>query len=179
MKKIFTMGLLFLIAVSLGVSACAKKQTVAPEQQEAALEQPQEPQPIAVEDIKFTEEPSIRDANIEQKTTLDTIYFTLDSSSLDDASMNTLKENEKYLKENPAVNIVIEGHCDERGTTEYNLALGQRRALKVKEYYVQLGIAPNRIATISYGEEMPAVKMSTESAWAKNRRAETKIITNK
>lgn len=173
MKNFLVIGLLCLMSMSLGISACAKKQTVAPEPEQAAIEQ--EPQ-ITVEDIKFTEEPSIRDTNIETKTALETVYFNLDSSSVDDAGMNTLKSNEEYLKANPNINIVIEGHCDERGTTEYNLALGQRRALKIKEYYVQLGIAPNRIATISYGEEMPAVKMNNESAWAKNRRAETKIL---
>lgn len=172
MKKNLMIGVLFLLSITLGISACAKKQTVAPEDQIV----PEQEAQVVVEDIKFTEEPSIRDANIEKKTALETIYFNLDSSSLDMDAMDILKENEKYLMENPDINIVVEGHCDERGTTEYNLALGQRRALKVKEYYVQLGIAPNRIATISYGEEMPAVKMSTESAWAKNRRAETKII---
>ncbi|MDD5021424.1 MAG: peptidoglycan-associated lipoprotein Pal [Endomicrobiaceae bacterium] len=175
MKNYFKIGLLFLIAMGLGISACAKKQTIAPEPEQVAVEEPQ----ITVEDIKFTEEPSIRDANIEEKTALETVYFDLDSSSINGASMNILKDNEKYLNANPTVNIVVEGHCDERGTTEYNLALGQRRALKIKEYYVQLGIAPNRIATISYGEEMPAVKMSSEAAWAKNRRAETKILSNK
>ncbi|GAB1401968.1 peptidoglycan-associated lipoprotein Pal [Elusimicrobiota bacterium] len=172
MKNHFRIGLLFLIAVALGVSACAKKQIVAPEPEQTAVEQEAQ---ITVEDIKFTDEPSLRDSNVEQK--LETVYFNLDSSSIDGANMNVLKENHKYLNANPKVNVVVEGHCDERGTTEYNLALGQRRALKVKEYYVQLGIAPNRIATISYGEEMPAVKMNNESAWAKNRRAETKILT--
>jgi peptidoglycan-associated lipoprotein len=160
--------------MGLGISACAKKQIVAPETEQVAVEQ--KDSQITVEDIKFTEEPSIRDANIDGKTALETVYFNLDSSSIDGASMNILKDNGKYLKANPTMNIVVEGHCDERGTTEYNLALGQRRALKIKEYYVQFGIAPNRVATISYGEEMPAVKMSNESAWAKNRRAETKII---
>jgi len=174
MKNYFKIGLLFLIAMALGVSACAKKQVVAPEEEQPVVEQEAQ---VAVEDIKFTEEPSVRDAVIEQKTALETVYFNLDSSLIDGATMNTLRDNVKYLKANPTVNIVIEGHCDERGTTEYNLALGQRRALKIKESYVQLGIAPNRIATISYGEEMPAVKASNESAWTKNRRAETKVLT--
>lgn len=179
MKNFLAIGLVCLISMSLGISACAKKQTVAPEPEQLAVEQTEQASQITVEDIKFTEEPSIRDANVETKTALETVYFNLDSSSVDDAGMNILKDNEEYLKANPNINIVVEGHCDERGTTEYNLALGQRRALKIKEYYVQLGIAPNRIATISYGEEMPAVKMNNESAWAKNRRAETKILSNK
>jgi len=184
MKKILKSGFICFVFSGLIISGCAKKQTVAPEEQEQQQQAVAEPAPeaapqITVEDIKFTEEPSIRDVNVEQKTALETIYFDLDSSNISDSTMNILKENQKYLEANPSVNIVVEGHCDERGTTEYNLALGQRRALKIKEYYVQLGIAPGRIATISYGEEMPIVKMSNEAAWAKNRRAETKIITTK
>ena len=71
---------------------------------------------------------------------------------------------------------MVEGHCDDRRTVEYNLSLGQRRAVKVKEYYTQLGIVSNRIATISYGEEKPVDTRSNESAWSKNRRAETKAM---
>ena len=107
---------------------------------------------------------------------METIYFAFDSSAVSDRFMDTIKNNVKYLKDNPKANVVIEGHCDERGTTEYNLALGQKRAVKVKELYVQLGIKPKRIVTMSYGKEMPADKRHNEAAWAKNRRAETKLI---
>ena len=91
--------------------------------------------------------------------------------------METLKEIAAYLTSNSDIKGVLEGHTDGRGTTEYNLSLGQRRALKVKEYYTQLGVAANRIATTSYGREKPVDLVDNESAWAKNRRAETKPLT--
>ncbi len=80
-----------------------------------------------------------------------------------------------YLKKNPDVSILIEGHCDERGTDEYNLVLGEKRALSARNFLVGLGISPKRIYTISYGESMPADPRSNEEAWAKNRRCEFKI----
>ncbi len=164
------------VAVCLCIGGCAKKQTVAPEEIEAQ-ETSADAEIITPEE--FAQEPSIRSSDADSKSALATIYFDLDSSNISGIEIDTLKANISYLVSNPDANIVIEGHCDERGTTEYNLALGQKRAVKVKEYYVQLGIAPNRIATVSYGEEMPADKRSNEAAWAKNRRAETKIIVNR
>ena len=92
--------------------------------------------------------------------------------------MAILKENAELLKKYPKVKIQIEGHCDERGTNEYNLALGERRANSTKNYLVSLGISPDRISTISYGEEKPLDPGHNEEAWAKNRRAHT-IITAK
>lgn len=175
MKRYLVFGLLSLCLV---VSACAKKQTVAPEDTEAGSEQGAAVD-TNIDSAGFAEEPSIRDINLDSKSTLSIIYFTLDSSNVSGEALDTLKANANYLKNNPKVNIVIEGHCDERGTTEYNLALGQRRAVKIKEYYVQLGVSPKRIATVSYGEEMPADKRNNEAGWAKNRRAETKVIVNK
>ncbi len=167
MKKSLLISFLFLCLL---VSACAKKQTVAPEENfdQAATELSNEEQ--------FAKEPSIRGVEVEREVALETIYFAFDSSAVSDRFMDTIKNNVKYLKDNPKANVVIEGHCDERGTTEYNLALGQKRAVKVKELYVQLGIKPKRIVTMSYGKEMPADKRHNEAAWAKNRRAETKLI---
>jgi len=86
--------------------------------------------------------------------------------------MATLRGNADKIKQVPGVIIQLAGHCDERGTQEYNLALGERRALAVREHLIQLGISGNRLITISYGEESPAVMGSGESAWAKNRRCE-------
>jgi peptidoglycan-associated lipoprotein len=123
----------------------------------------------------FADEPSIR-GDLDKDINLKTIYFEFDRSELSPDALNTLKENAAYLINNTDVKIVVEGHCDDRGTVEYNLALGQRRAVKVKEYYTQLGIASNRIATISYGEEKPVDTRSNESAWTKNRRAESKVM---
>jgi len=96
----------------------------------------------------------------------------LPSSSLRPDSMATLRENADKIKQVPGVIIQVAGHCDGRGTQEYNLALGERRALAVRQYLIQLGVTGDRLITISYGKEFPAVMGDNESAWAKNRRAE-------
>jgi peptidoglycan-associated lipoprotein len=130
----------------------------------------------SVETAVFTDEPSVRDSYSDRDINLKSIYFDFDKNDLTKDSMETLKENADYLKSNPGINVVLEGHTDERGTTEYNLSLGQRRALKVKEYYTQLGVSANRIATTSYGREKPIDFRKNESGWAKNRRADTKPL---
>lgn len=100
------------------------------------------------------------------------IYFDFDSSSLRPDALATLRDNAAKIKQVPGVIIQVAGHCDERGTQEYNLALGERRALAIREHLIQLGVSGDRMVTISYGEEMPAVSGSNESAWSMNRRAE-------
>lgn len=101
------------------------------------------------------------------------VYFEFDSVFLNSTALDILNEQIAWLKKNPDALIVIEGHCDERGTREYNLALGERRAATVQDYFVLNGIAPNRIRIISYGKERPDVFGSTETSWSKNRRAVT------
>jgi peptidoglycan-associated lipoprotein len=98
------------------------------------------------------------------------IYFSFDRYDLEVGARDTLKANADWLKRNPAVRIEIEGHCDERGTNEYNLALGAKRAQAAKDYLVTLGIATERLSTISYGEEIPVCKEHNESCWSQNRR---------
>jgi peptidoglycan-associated lipoprotein len=99
------------------------------------------------------------------------IHFNYDKYDIRREDEGILKENAAFLKKNPNMKIQIEGHCDERGTTEYNLALGERRANSVKKYLVSLGIASDRISAISYGKERPFDRGHNEQAWAKNRRA--------
>ncbi len=106
---------------------------------------------------------------------LQKIYFDYDSAALKPAAKANLERGAEWLKRTPKVNVQVEGHCDERGTNEYNLALGERRALAARRYLVSLGIAQDRIFTISYGEERPAVEGHDESAWKFNRRAEFKV----
>ena len=101
------------------------------------------------------------------------IYFDFNVASLNAAAMDILNEQITWLQNNPSAMIVVEGHCDERGTREYNLALGEKRANAVKDYMIAKGIDSARIRTISYGKERPDVFGSTEDAWAKNRRAVT------
>jgi peptidoglycan-associated lipoprotein len=102
-------------------------------------------------------------------------HFAYDSSVLDGEAQRKLKSQAEWLKSHPDVEVTIEGHADERGTREYNLGLGERRASAVKDYLTTLGVDGGRIDTVSYGKERPAVNGSTESAWAKNRRAVTVV----
>jgi len=103
----------------------------------------------------------------------DRVFFGFDRYDLTPEARAQLEQQAAWLKSYPQHRITVEGHCDERGTREYNLALGERRATSVKNYLVALGIDPNRIQTISYGKERPEVLGSNEAAWAQNRRAVT------
>ncbi|WP_457573645.1 peptidoglycan-associated lipoprotein Pal [Desulfolithobacter sp.] len=98
------------------------------------------------------------------------IYFNFDQATIRADQIPRLEANAEYLKNNPAAKVVIEGNCDERGTNEYNLALGERRALNAKKYLVELGVEPQRIRTVSYGEERPLFTGEDEFSWAQNRR---------
>jgi peptidoglycan-associated lipoprotein len=99
------------------------------------------------------------------------VYFDFDNATLDYQAQELLKQKAMWLRDNPDANVVIEGHCDERGTNAYNLALGERRAESTKAFLVNLGISAARLTTISYGEEKPLDIGHNEEAWAKNRRA--------
>ena len=103
----------------------------------------------------------------------DRVFFGYDSSELDSDALELLQDQVAWLKQNSNVSVTIEGHCDERGTREYNLALGEKRAQAVKNYLIGLGINPDRVSTISYGKERPAVVGSNDGAWAQNRRSVT------
>ena len=105
--------------------------------------------------------------------TNDVVYFALNSSSLDATAKADLRAQAEWLKKNPKALIVVEGRCDERGTREYNLALGERRASMAASYLMANGISANRIRTISYGKDKPVVLGSDEESWAKNRSATT------
>jgi peptidoglycan-associated lipoprotein len=99
------------------------------------------------------------------------IYFNFDEFAISEEGKNVLSSKALFLKTRPALKVIIEGHCDDRGTTEYNLALGEKRAEEVKKYLINLGIDGNRLSVISYGKEKPAASGQNEAAWAKNRRA--------
>ena len=103
------------------------------------------------------------------------IYFDTDRYNIDTADAAALQTQAQYLSQYPNVTVTIEGHADERGTREYNLALGERRANSVKDYLISLGVNPARVKTISYGKERPVAVGSTNAAWAQNRRGVTKV----
>ena len=103
----------------------------------------------------------------------DRVFFNYDSAELDTDAQELLQDQVAWLKQYSNVSVIIEGHCDERGTREYNLALGEKRAQSVKNYLINLGISSDRVSTISYGKERPAVVGSNDGAWAQNRRSVT------
>ncbi len=105
----------------------------------------------------------------------DRVFFDFDKYNLKPEARDILQRQAAWLKKYPSVTITVEGHCDERGTREYNLALGERRANSSKNYLVALGVNPNRVKTLSYGKERPAVTGSNDAAWAQNRRAVTVV----
>lgn len=103
----------------------------------------------------------------------DRVFFAFDSAVLSSQAQRTLDRQSDWLKKNSKIDITVEGHCDERGTREYNLALGERRASAVKNYLINSGISSSRISTLSYGKERPAVLGSNSNAWSQNRRSVT------
>lgn len=115
---------------------------------------------------------------INQHSPLQPIFFALDSDQLDDLAKKAIEDDAQVLKKYATWVITIEGHCDERGTAEYNLALGERRALAVKGYLQSLGLSADRFRTVSYGKEFPFDPGHAEAAWAKNRRAHL-MVTSK
>lgn len=152
--------------ISLLVVGCAKKQTVAPTGDTGKTE---------AKDTRPTDTGQGDQGgavNTEPSSKFRTIYFDFDRYNLRDDAKADLRKNIDVMKAEADLKIIIEGHCDERGTVEYNLALGERRAKSARDYMVSMGIKGDRLSTISYGKERPAAFGHDEEAWAKNRRAE-------
>ena len=175
------LGVVFLVVISIiVVSGCqyelVKKKrsvTVSPEEERALQEK--EKEKVFEESLTAKQYPGI-EGEVLESTQLTDIYFAFDRYDLTEESRRTLTENSKVLLAHPNLIIQIEGHCDERGSNEYNLALGERRAVSAKLYLIKLGVKGNRLSTISYGEEMPLDPSHTEGAWAKNRRCHFVIL---
>lgn len=140
---------------------------------------PPPPAPAPVEEEWLASEPSengLSAAELNRREVLQPIHFDFDRSAVRPDQVRVMESNAAWLLEHPRARILIEGHCDERGTREYNLALGARRANSARDFLVSLGVAPTRIETVSYGEELPAAEGHNERAWALNRRAEFVIV---
>jgi len=118
-------------------------------------------------------EASLRTGGFDARADLKAVPFDYDSAKLSDEALAALKANAEVLKADEAVEVLVAGHCDERGTVAYNLALGQKRAKEVRDYYARLGVDGRRVATISYGKEQPVCSENAEACWSRNRRAET------
>jgi peptidoglycan-associated lipoprotein len=161
------LGLFAILAVTL--TGCPQKARVRP---------PEEPIAENTDANKPVEEPSLRGKEYKEVPEISAIYFELDQSTLRADARDSLQKNYQVIKEHADWEVLVEGHCDERGTTEYNLGLGQRRAASVRQYYMSLGLSGTRVATISYGKENPICSESTEDCWTKNRRGVTKVRIN-
>lgn len=172
MKNRSVLFLVLILSISLlALWGCPKKAEVT-----AAPEAPKEaPAPAPPEEAKPEVAPAPAKEEIKERAAaaaegVQPIYFDFDKSFIRDDAKPVMKANAEWLKANPKVKIKIEGNCDERGTIEYNQALGQRRATSAKKYLTDMGIAASRISLISYGKEKPICKESDETCWQKNRR---------
>jgi peptidoglycan-associated lipoprotein len=130
------------------------------------MREPMPPQPLATDDVSAR---SLDDLN--RDSPLQPVFYDYDSSEITAAARTVLQANAAVLKKYPSWVVTIEGHCDERGTAEYNLALGERRAVAARTYLISLGLDANRLRTVSYGSEFPFDPAHNESAWSRNRRA--------
>ena len=168
MKKASQFGwIVFCGALTLSLTACPKKQTV--------KNNTQSDEELAKLEGVESNELDIHGKEFIASESLKPIYFNYDSSDLSDQAREILAQNAKYLKKNKQLDLLVEGHTDERGTVGYNLALGQKRAQTVRKYYISLGLEPKHIGSLSYGKERPVCKESTDDCYNKNRRAESKV----
>ncbi|MBS3818779.1 peptidoglycan-associated lipoprotein Pal [bacterium] len=182
MKKTLILFFACFLVVALIFSCRGKVEQEAPPPTPQEKEQPKAEkvkEPPETKEPELTEEEifekkSLEEINEEQP--LEMIHFDFDKYFIRENEKPILEKNAEWLKKWDSAKILIEGHCDERGTEEYNLALGEKRAKSTFDYLVSLGISPDRMKTISYGESQPLAKGSNEKAWAKNRRAEFTII---
>jgi peptidoglycan-associated lipoprotein len=182
-------------------SGCAKKAPATPEMSESGMDNPGTESGVSAEELARRErerrraieererqmqmqsmrrggpaDQATREATLRQEFLNRDVHFAFDSATLSDEARTLLEGKATWLQTHPGLKVVIEGHCDERGTTAYNLALGARRANAAKRYLVALGVDAWRLSTISYGEERPLDPRHNESAWAQNRRAHFAIV---
>ncbi|MEP1144929.1 MAG: peptidoglycan-associated lipoprotein Pal [Henriciella sp.] len=167
------------IAVFIGVAACSST----PEPEPIIVDEPEEvvvieePEEVVVaETLPVISGPVRGSLDDFQVNVGDRVYFDLDQYRLSADAQNILKRQAAWLASYPNVNILVAGNCDERGTREYNLALGERRASVVKNYLVDLGVDPARVQTVSYGKERPIALGSNDGSWAQNRNGFTQLI---
>ena len=172
MNKTILIGM---TAVALSLGACAKRTpppAAVTEPPPAATTDPNSTDPNSLEVVEL---PALQ-ADLVAKAGSDTVYFGTDEYSLDEATKVTLAAQARWLIATPNVRASIEGHCDERGTREYNQALGERRANATRDFLVSQGVPATRLQVTSWGKERPVATGSNEEAWAQNRRAVTVII---
>ncbi len=185
MRKEFKGLMVLMSLVALMAAGCAKEEVIKKDEPVVQQQTVKQAEPVAqvaappVQTVAPVVAPVQEQvaAKASEAVSLATVYFDFDKSDLRQDARDALSQNaEALLKKIAGVNIRIEGHADERGSDEYNMALGDRRAKSAAKYLTNLGVKADRISTVSYGEEKPAVQGNDESAWSKNRRAEFLIV---
>jgi peptidoglycan-associated lipoprotein len=181
MKKLAILSLAVILVFSFAVSCKKKPKEVPPPPPPQAQEQPkvEKVEPPVVQEPQLTEEELFLQKSLDQinqEKPLGTVYFDYDKSLIRDEAKPTLDMNASWLKRFRTVKILIEGHCDERGTEEYNLALGEKRAKSAQDYLLSMGIGSDRIRIISYGKSQPINPGHDDAAWQMNRRAQFIVI---
>ena len=172
MNKIILMGM---TAMALSLGACGQRTPPPEPVTEAPVTPPVDPNSTDPNSLEVVELPALQ-ADLVAKAGSDTVYFGTDEYSLDEASRTTLAAQARWLLANPNVRASIEGHADERGTREYNQALGERRANATRDFLVSQGVPAARLQVTSWGKERPVAPGSNEEAWAQNRRAVTVLV---
>jgi peptidoglycan-associated lipoprotein len=172
MRNTFTIGF---AALALTMTACGRKAPPPSDLPPATDQTGADVAGAASGDVELTELPAMQ-ADLVAKAGSDTVYFGTDEYSIDNQSRATLAAQAKWMLANPSVRASIEGHADERGTREYNMALGERRANAARDFLVSQGVPTSRLLVTSWGKERPVATGSDESAWAQNRRAVTVVV---
>ena len=167
MKRYGVLFLVLMLAALMVLPACSKKEAAPVEEDITPAEEvpPPPPPPVEEEELEVIEEEDL------EPIVLEDIFFDFDKYSIKGEFKAALEANAELLMQRDEAVLVIEGHCDERGTSEYNLALGEKRAKAVMDFYLAYGVGTNRLSMISYGEERPFEYGHGEDAWAMNRRA--------
>lgn len=184
MRRLMTAVGMVLVLLSAVAAGCARRQAPVtgtvppPPAPPAPPARVEEALPVQVEPLAQDSIASLPLDDLNRDSPFKPVFYFLDGAGLDEAGRAVVTANAALMKKYPTWVVTVEGHCDERGTAEYNLALGDRRAVAVKTYLVALGIAPDRVRTVSYGKEFPFDLGHDEGAWAKNRRAHF-VITSK
>jgi peptidoglycan-associated lipoprotein len=175
MRTLKPLALIMTLIITLGLSSCGSTK------KKSSGGAPGDPNVTGTDNNMGSEDYSFElngDSDSNKAGALRTVYFAFDSSSLNSSTRSALQTNAKFLKENSDAEVQIEGHCDERGGHQYNLALGQKRAKAVRQYLVNQGVKSSQMSTISFGKERPVSFGHDESSWSRNRRANF-VVTKK
>jgi len=184
MKKMIIFAFAATVALFMLFSACSNRAARIPQESLESLLRDEQADPVMTEETTTAQPEAISTTEVTETPTeaeainFDNIHFDYDKYELTTTAREILAGHAGKLKANGSTMMLIEGHCDDRGTIEYNLSLGERRAVAVKTYLVNFGIDPDRLYTITYGKERPVDSRQNEAAWARNRRAAFQIVEN-